>query len=166
MNKLKIVIVNPKYCSYLRKYDSKVIYNSGNKINRPFVGVLFEVNQFKYFAPLASPKEKHLKMNNTIDFMKIDRGKMGAINFNNMIPLKDNVYTIINLQRKINSIEELKYQKLLIEQYLWLNAHYIQVCDKAKKLYEFYNKDRLDKKIKQRCCNFKMLEDICTYFEA
>ena len=47
----------------------------------------------KYFAPLSSPKQKHLKMKNDIDFYKLSNGKLGAINFNNMIPVPDGSYT-------------------------------------------------------------------------
>ena len=39
----------------------------------------------KYFAPLSSPKEKHSRLKNTLDLLKIDGGKFGVINFNNMI---------------------------------------------------------------------------------
>lgn len=49
----------------------------------------------KYFAPLSSPKQKHLKMKNDIDFYKLSNGKLGAINFNNMIPVPDGSYTLI-----------------------------------------------------------------------
>ena len=66
--KLMLVKLDSKYCDYLRKYDSKVPYNFDRKKNRPFVGVLFEVNDFKYFAPLSSPKAKYLKMHDNIDF--------------------------------------------------------------------------------------------------
>ena len=159
MNKLKMVKVDEDYCNFLRKYDSKIIYNTKGKENRPFVGILFEVNQFKYFAPLTSPKVKHLTMKNTIDFMKINKGNYGAINFNNMIPLIENTYTVIELNRKITDLEKLKYQKLLVEQYLWLNSRYIQICQRAEKLYKYYYKNRLPESVKERCCNFKLLEE-------
>ena len=87
MTSLKLVTVNSKYCEYLRQYDYRVSFNSNEKETRPFVGILFEINEIKYFAPLSSPKPKHQKMKNTIDFYKIDSGKLGAINFNNMIPV-------------------------------------------------------------------------------
>ena len=70
-NDLKLVKIDTKYCDYLRLYDNKVPYNFENKALRPFVGVLFEVNSCKYFAPLSSPKPKHLKMKNTIDFLNL-----------------------------------------------------------------------------------------------
>lgn len=57
---------------------------------RSFIGIVFEINNCEYFASLSSPKEKHLKMHNTLDFVKIDNGKFGAINFNNMMPIQSN----------------------------------------------------------------------------
>lgn len=52
----KIVKVNSKYCDYLRKYDNKVSYNAVLKDLRPFIGVLFKVNNMEYFIPLSSLK--------------------------------------------------------------------------------------------------------------
>ena len=69
---LKLVTIDKKYCDFLRKFDDKVRYNSENKDGSPFVGALFKVNNVMYFAPLASPKPKHLspKMNNIFDFIQ------------------------------------------------------------------------------------------------
>ena len=89
---LKIVKVDYRYCDYLRKFDNKVAYNAGNKELRPFIGVLFEIENMKYFAPLSSPKEKHSRLKNTLDLLKIDGGKFGVINFNNMIRVYENNY--------------------------------------------------------------------------
>ena len=57
-NKFKIVKVDSKYCDYLRQFDNKVPYNAFNKELRPFLGILFIVNDVEYFVPLSSPKEK------------------------------------------------------------------------------------------------------------
>lgn len=52
MKKLyNLVIVNSKYCDYLRRYDHRVSYNANKKELRPFVGVPFEIKNIKYFAP-------------------------------------------------------------------------------------------------------------------
>ena len=93
----KIVKVNYKYCDFLRKYDNKVSYNAGTKDLRPFIGVLFKIDKFEYFAPLSSPKKKHKQLRNTIDLIKINKGKYGVINFNNMIPVKSNNYEEFDL---------------------------------------------------------------------
>ena len=91
--KIKIVKVDSDYCNFLRKYDDKVSYNAGNKELRPFVGILFTVNNCEYFAPLSSPKPKHIKLKNTLDLIKINDGIYGVVNFNNMIPVTNNNYT-------------------------------------------------------------------------
>ena len=79
MENLILVKLNSKYCDYLRQFDKKVPYNYDKKELRPFIGVLFEVNDFKYFAPLSSPKIKHRTMKTTLDFLKIANGTLGAI---------------------------------------------------------------------------------------
>ena len=84
---LKIVKVDSTYCDYLRKFDNKVVYNKNKKELRPFIGILFRIDDLEYFAPLTSPKPKHKKMKNKLDFFKIKNGELGAVNFNNMIPV-------------------------------------------------------------------------------
>lgn len=68
---------------------------------------------------------------------------------------------LMDLKRKTLNIEELKYQQLLIEQLNWLNSNYYQVKNKSYKLYQLYNKGRLPENIKERCCNFRLLEEKC-----
>ena len=158
MKTLKLVTIDAKYCDYLRKFDNKVIYNNFSKKTRPFVGVLFDVNDLKYFAPLASPKPKHLTMKNSLDFLKLDRGKLGAVNFNNMIPVVSNQYNLLNLS-KDNRLIDLKYKTMLQKQLYWLNANIYQVQYTSLNLYFRYCNDDLPENIKARCCNFKLLEE-------
>ena len=160
-NELLLVTIKEEYCNYLRKFDKKVPYNYGNKSNRPFIGVLFEVNLCKYFAPLSSPKEKHLKMKNKLDFLKLDNGKLGAVNFNNMIPVNDNNITKINLDKIVSNKNDIKYQKLLKEQIYWLNRNKEKLYKRSTNLYNKYLNNNLDKNIYKRCCNFKLLELKC-----
>lgn len=158
---LKIVRVSSEYCDFLRKYDDKVAYNKFEKELRPFIGILFQIDTCEYFAPLSSPKEKHKSMKNTVDFFKIKNGELGAVNFNNMIPVTKENYTLVDLHKKTLTLAELKYQKLLRDQLSWLNANYIQVKNKSFKLYNLYNSGKLPTNIKNRCCNFKLLEEKC-----
>ena len=161
---LKIVRVNSDYCDYLRKFDSKVSYNKYEKELRPFIGILFKIETYEYFAPLSSPKPKHKKMKNTVDFFKIKNGELGAVNFNNMIPVNSNDYTLVDLNKETLTLSELKYQRLLREQLNWLNSNYHQVKNKSFKLYQLYINGRLSENIKDRCCNFKLLEEKCAEY--
>ena len=159
MNNFKLVKIDSDYCDYLRQYDDKVPYNKGSKELRPFIGVLFEINECYYFAPLSSPKPKHKTMKNQLDFMKIDDGLLGAINFNNMLPVNKNNCSLVDLSIKQDSISEIRYKKLLRKQLLWLNAHYIQVRNRSLHLYIMYTKNWLPENIRIRCCNFTLLEE-------
>lgn len=161
MDNFILVKVDTKYCDYLREYDYRVSYNKGTKELRPFIGVIFMIGEIKYFAPLSSPKEKHLKMKNTIDFLKIKNGELGAINFNNMIPVLTTNYTLLDLDKSYKRKGDKLYNKLLQEQLLWLNSNKKQVKTKAIKLYQLYISNKLSDNIKERCCNYKLLEEKC-----
>lgn len=158
---LILVRLDPDYCNYLRKFDSKVPYNYNKKELSPFIGVLFEVNNFKYFAPLSSPKSKYLKLQNKIDFLEIDNGKLGAINFNNMLPVCENNIIILDLDNKCVSLDEKKYNKLLKKQIYWLKRNDRLLCAMSRKLYDNYVTGTLNSKIAKRCCNFVLLEEKC-----
>ena len=49
----------------------------------------------------------------------------------------------------------------LIYQYYWLNAHLIQIQHKSENLYRMYASGRLDSRITERCCNYRLLEEKC-----
>ncbi len=44
---LIVITVNSDYCDYLRKFDDRVTYNCYDKELRPFVGILFTINNYK-----------------------------------------------------------------------------------------------------------------------
>ena len=85
MKTLRIYYIDNDYINYLRKFDDRVAYNKTK--TRPYVGVVYTFNNQTYFAPLSSPKPKHLTMNNrALDIFKIKDGELGIVNINNMIP--------------------------------------------------------------------------------
>ncbi len=159
----EIVKVDNVYCDYLRKIDNKVQYNKGIKELRPFIGVLFVVNNCKYFAPLSSPKEKHIIMKNQIDFIKIDSGNLGAINLNNMIPVQESNYTLIDINSEPKDLKEKQYKNMLKKQLIWLNKkeNKLQIISKAKNLHNSYIKGKLPINIINSCCDFYLLEIKC-----
>lgn len=161
---LKLYNIDNNYLNYLRTYDNRVIKNHG--IDRPYVGIILKVTIrgkiIKYFAPLSSPKRKHLKMKNTIDFIKIDNGKYGAINLNNMIPLASHHATLID----INKVNPPTYKNLLTNQITWIRANQNTIISKAKNLHNKMIQDdsklsTFEINVKSRCCDFLLLEGIC-----
>ena len=152
--RLKIVRIDANYCDYLRVFEDKV----------PFVGVLFTIDNCMYFAPLASPKPKHLKLKNKLDFLKLKDGLLGAINFNNMLPVTSKNIIELDLNKIGLNADENKYLKLLKEQLFWLNRHQQMLYKKSYNLYNKYISGTLNGKIAKRCCNFKLLEEKCLLY--
>ena len=156
--RLSFYIADKEYCDFLRQKDPCVPYTMDRKENRPFVGVVIEVNDIKYYAPLTSPKPKHKKMKNMVDFHKINGGEWGAINFNNMIPIHRNCLKNIDVQKLSDtSDEDMKYKNLLNNQLSWCNANKNVIITKAEKLYNEVIKEE-NTVLTKRCCDFKLNE--------
>lgn len=120
VKRFKIVKVDYKYCDYLRKFDNRISYNAGMKELRPFIGILFSIDDFEYFAPLSSPKPKHMNLTNTVDLIKIANGRYGVINFNNMLPVTKINYELLDLNGTPISNEDFNRKNLLKSQLKWL----------------------------------------------
>lgn len=163
--KIRIVKVDSKYCDYLRKFDEKVVFNAGSKELRPFIGILFIVNKLEYFAPLSSPKEKHRKLRNTLDLIKINNGEYGVINFNNMIPVEKGNYEEFDLNKKTEDKTEMKRIMLMNNQLRWLTVNKQEIYTKSRLLYNLYKNNKLPKNVKDRCCNFTLLEEKCKVYK-
>jgi protein AbiQ len=161
---MKFYNIKDDYIQFLRNYDNKVAENK--KESRPYVGVVLEIDGVKYYAPFTSPKSKHQKMKNGKDFRKINQGKYGAINFNNMIPVPD----IALLEKDIASEADQQYRRLLQNQYRAIKADWIAIEKTAKNLRKLVltDDDELgdyDKQIKSRCCNLAVLETVFKKYE-
>ena len=169
-DKLYFITLTSNYLKYLGIYENKVSL----KANRPFIGIVFKVNNKEYFAPLSSPKEKHKGMKTNIDFFKIDKGNLGIINFNNMIPVINNdlcrnKLDLEMLSKSLNT-DDIKYFRLLKNQLEYCEKNKNIILAKAEKIYNIFTKnlDKLSesqKKMYGRINNFKVLEQASKEFE-
>ncbi|MGL5428504.1 MAG: type III toxin-antitoxin system ToxN/AbiQ family toxin [Cetobacterium sp.] len=156
---MKIIYIKETYIDYLREYDLKVPHNKNEK--RPYIGVLFEINRYLYFAPLTSPKPKHKTMSEKIDFIKLRDGELGAINLNNMLPVLESEIIQFDIDglKKINPKEYNKF----IDQVRELNSKKSKIIKNANKLYLKVTVDEI-KGYKVKCCDFKLLERMAEIF--
>ena len=157
---MKIYTIDTKYIDHLRTIDTRVPDQHKRFVNRPYVGIIVTQNNKKYFIPLSSPKLKHQTMKNQLDFLKIDGGKLGAMNINNMIPVPDGAYIEINIANlmKSQSINIVKYGNLLDQQQKWIDNNENIILAKVHTLYEKYRLCKLPSKIKNRCLPYSKLE--------
>lgn len=96
-------------------------------------------------------------MKSGIDFIKINNGRDGVINLNNMIPISLKDCIKIDIKKEIE--KDKKYGLILKYQIIWCNANKYQIMKKSERLYYLITENKSNIKVKERCCNFKLLEE-------
>lgn len=157
---MELYKVDIEYCNYLHYYEPKITYIENEKENRPFIGVVLNVNGKNFFAPLTSPKKKHLMMKDMQDFLKIDKGRLGGINLNNMMPIPRRYLEKIDLK----ALKDIKYKNMLRNQIKWINQNELRIHNRARNLYYLISNGHTTKELLIRCCDFKLLEKKCDDF--
>lgn len=166
MYKIRIYEVQKDYIDYLKSFDELVPAEHPGKKPRKYIGIVFEIDDCKYFAPLFSPKSKHKRMKNDKDFMKINGGKHGAINFNNMIPVHDDAL----IEYDIENDPDIKYQNILEAQARFIRKNKDNIRKIAKNLHEIITSNKEEhasekERLGNRCCKFKLLEQESKSYE-
>ena len=70
MNKLRLYRTDIEYIKYLYSFDNRIQYNPNQTDEytqkRPYLGIVLEVDNLKYFVPLEHPRVSHQKMKNNV----------------------------------------------------------------------------------------------------
>lgn len=161
LGKLNFYIIDDNYISYLSQFDKHIAYNKSQK--RPYIGVIIIVNEYYYFAPLFSPKQKYKTYKDNLTFFKIVNIKtktdLGIIRFSDMIPVPQECVSILDSKNKSYG-----YKRLLSEQYSYINQpqNKQKIIDKAEKIYNIVTKNsrsQMARFYKELSCDFKLLEE-------
>ena len=157
MDSLKIYEISEKYVNYLAPLASHLFRNrqAGQQNSRKYIGIVLQINGVDYFAPLSSFKEKHRKMNEGLDFIKIK--DYAVINLNNMFPVPVNEYRYVDFSREKNP----KYKSLLLAEYRYIKSIQDRIRKNAQTLYNHKLKHGNDTPLAKRCNDFTSLEAAC-----
>ena len=109
----------------------------------------------KYFAPLSSFKDKHKKMRESIDFIKIK--DYAVINLNNMIPVPDSQIVDID----INKEKEPSYRYLLQAESREISRQKNRIRKNAEIVYSHKKHNDNSTAFAKRTNNFELLEKLC-----
>lgn len=153
--KLSLYKIEPDYLRFLHKIDSRISvkYN-----NRPFVGIITMINGINYVLPLTSQtteerkkegKKKRLALITTF-VRDSSKKEIANILHNNMFPVKDGVYTALQVNAVTDTYESNEIR------FIRKNAE--SIIKKAQKVYM----DRTTKDyplLNKVCCDFKKLEE-------
>ncbi len=169
--RLNLYTVNMKYIRNLHNQGDDRVFSVSpqtGKDNRPFVGIVVICEDKQYCIPLSSPKDKHKTMKNSVDFHRIldAEGKLiGVLDFNNMIPVCEDVIREVDIRIHSHDDEKTKrYKNLVIDQLIFCRQNQDIIVKKAEKLYKMTRKKNMSGPLKRRCLNWSRLEQILERF--
>ena len=183
---IKFINVDTQNLKALHDACDEVFFSNKNYDNKPYIGILLNSNGRKYVIPLTSAKPKHIKWPNVSqdrmliyeivnasritkdDIYVVDpsgnvKHILSAIDIKKMIPIKDGVYSFVNINYSpTDTADEKKYKDLLNKEYAFCVKIANSLLSKANKIY---NKQISTGKIINFCCDFIALEEACDKYK-
>lgn len=154
LHKFCLCYINKDYLDTLNCIHERV----PEKFHRPFIVGISEINGFMYAIPMTTKTRRHNGQRRnpryTIE-MKAGTKDLGAILFNNMIPVTPEVVIPLDLWRLPQSYQAVFNQEI---QFIRKNRDLIE--EKAQKTYDTAISLK-DPFFTEMCCNFKLLEKYC-----
>lgn len=163
-------IVSDEYIAYLLKIESHVMANKPDErtYHRKYVGIITELNGFKYFVPMSSPKNKDyengkIKKNNlTTIYMKSKDKLYGTLRFNCMIPVPESELS----EYKINDEGDFSYKMLMLAEYNFCKDNREKIEKTAKNLYEKkLNMNETEFPVGKIVIDFRKVEEGCKNYK-
>ena len=73
MDTIELYEIDSDYIKYLSSFEQHLFRNKKvtQVFTRKYIGIVLKINGFDYFAPLSSFKEKHKRLCETKDFIKV-----------------------------------------------------------------------------------------------
>lgn len=176
MDNFKIYSVTDEYIDYLRIIEPNVYSNKvENRIHtRKYIGTVLEMNGYKYFVPMSSPKDTDYQMaggNRVIKKSIVPIIRMieknngvrelkGTLRISHMIPVPESELILYDLENE----EDKDYKALVQAEAIFIRKNASKITNNARLLYKQkaaneevgYVKTALD---------FKKLEEICKDYE-
>lgn len=158
-------IINENYTDYLRdNFEQRIPRTDyGADKLKPFFGELFRIDNLVFVTQVTSPKPRHLKLKESIDFRKIYQGGrlISCVNLNYMFPVPDTELSILNYKDidKYVSFQSEKEKSKYI-QLLRYELSFINSLNLEKDAQDLYNRKQFlpNDNVSLRCFDFKALE--------
>lgn len=181
---IKIVTIDQNYMRALYNTCNQVYYCSPLDDNKPYIGILIFQNGREYAIPFTSAKAVHSSWPYYSDGKMLVYEKINTIFTNaiyktdengdkmhilsvlmicKMIPIKENLYSIVNtVIDSSDDIEVQKYKNLLDKELAFCVSNKEIIVKRANDIYERQMKA---KKVFKNCCDFKKLENVCDNYQ-
>ncbi|MBK4778725.1 MULTISPECIES: type III toxin-antitoxin system ToxN/AbiQ family toxin [Streptococcus] len=148
--------IDNDYIEYLYQVDSNVYYHPSYRATiKPYVGILVDIGNIKYFIPLTSAKEKHKEQRmQSRDYLMIydlvdkNSNEKNAIyrDHPNLLDKKYHILAVLDIRKMIPVVEgaykkiefktlELNYQFLFYKEHEFCKSKQDKIILDASKIY-------------------------------
>ena len=178
MEEGKLYSISDEYVEWLRK-DFPNVYS--NKINsrthtRKYLGAVFQIQKYKYYIPLSSPREtdyqiageKKVIKKSIVPIMRIvvknDAGEKelkGTLRISHMIPVPSSELRIYDLENE----PDIRYKALVQKEIIFIRKHWEKIIKNAKVLYRQKKEGDTTAGYVKNTLNYSALENLCDLFE-
>lgn len=145
---MRLYSVSDKYINYLRRKFSRVYSNKETTRvhTRKYLGVVIEINPYKYYIPLSSPKDKHDYIivagkktirKDSLIVMRIvsgtgeNRELKGTLQIGTVIPVSDAVIELYDVENEPDQA----YKDLVNEELIYIRKQEKAIIKNARVLY-------------------------------
>ncbi|MGN0164097.1 MAG: type III toxin-antitoxin system ToxN/AbiQ family toxin [Candidatus Ornithomonoglobus sp.] len=174
MKRLKLYTVDDDYIEYLKRFDKQVMFAKGDDYftDRKYLGVVLEINGFKYFAQLSSPKDsdyfykngKRLIRRNVIPLIRLvdnKRNLLGKVKLSNMIPVPENCLKLYDIEHE----QDKNYQDLVKDEIICIRKCKEQILKNARVLYNQKTKNYAGINYLKSTVDFTKIEKYCKKYK-
>lgn len=175
---MQLYSISDEYINYLKKKFPRVYSNKENiRIHtRKYLGVVIQIDTYKYYIPLSSPKEKHdyilvdgkktirkdsLIVMRIISGTEEKRELKGTLQIGTMIPVPDDAVKLYDVTNETDQA----YKDLVNEEIIYIRKHEKAIIKNAKVLYS-KRKSGKENRVVQSCLDFKAMEVECDKWKA
>lgn len=170
---MQLYNISDEYIAYLGEKFPRVYSNKEEtRIHtRKYLGVVIEIETYKYYIPLSSPKDKHDYImvdgkktirSDSLIVMRIVSGTgtnkelKGTLQIGTMIPVPDSAIELYDVSNEPDQA----YKDLVNEEIVYIRKHEKKIIKTAKVLYS-KKKAGEENKTVQNCLDFMALETEC-----
>ena len=167
--------IDADYLEFLNSKDSEVYYNASYRnAVKPFIGIIIDMAEYKYFIPLTSAKEKHTKWKNSCDehfliYEVIDKSVniigdvykvysgdkkmhvMSVLDIKKMIPVPNDAYKRV----VFDDLGDERYQDLFEKEYAFCLTVKDKILTRADKIYKYQKETNV---VRRTYCDFSCCE--------
>lgn len=170
---MRLYSISDEYINFLRKKFPRVYSNKENvRVHtRKYLGVVLEINLYKYYIPLSSPKQKHdyivvngekvirkdsLIVKRIVSYKGEIAELKATLQIGTMIPVPDAVIELYDVDNESDQA----YRDLVNEEIMYIRKNEKAIAKSAEVLYS-KRKAGEKNKVVQNCLDFQALEKEC-----